>query len=84
MMGQKKIPVASMEKNRFIPFFLIIMSVMTVTSLVYLKIDWIKLFSRIPDIGEVFWELAHFNFSKMDLIVSSLLMCSRKTVFLKK
>lgn len=70
---QKKIPVTSREKNRFIPIFLITMSVITVISLVYLNIDWIKLFSRIPDIGEVFWELAHFGFSKMDLIMSSLL-----------
>lgn len=70
---QKKIPVMSKEKNRFIPVFLIIMSLLTVISLMYLKIDWIKLCSRIPDIGEVFWELAHFNFSKMDLIMSSLL-----------
>lgn len=70
---QKKIPVMSKEQNQFIPVFLIIVSVMTVISLMYLKIDWIKLFSRIPDIGEVFWELAHFDFSKMDVIMNSLL-----------
>ena len=71
--NRKKIPVASRNKNRFIPFFLMVVSAMTIISLMYLKIDWIKLISRIPDIGKVFWELAHFDFAKMDLILSSLL-----------
>ena len=71
--AQKKIPVATREKNRFIPVFLIIMCTLTVMSLLYLKIDWVKLFSRIPEIGGVFWELAHISFYKMDMIVSSLL-----------
>lgn len=70
---QKRIPVASREKNRFIPVFLLIMSVLTIISLLYLKSDWIKMFSRIPEIGEIFWELAHFNFAKIDIILSSLL-----------
>lgn len=70
---QKRIPVASREKNRFVPVFLIIMSVLTIISLLYLKSDWIKMFSRIPEIGEIFWELAHFNFAKIDIILSSLL-----------
>lgn len=71
--NNKKIPVASRDKNRFIPVFLIVVSAMTIISLIYLKIDWIKLFSRIPDIGEIFLELSHFDFSKMELITSSLL-----------
>lgn len=70
---QREIPVASKEKNHFISVFLFVAAAMTGISLLYLKIDWIKLCSRIPDIGEVFWELAHFSFAKMDLIASSLL-----------
>lgn len=70
---QKKIPVASKEKNDFIFIFMLAISVLTVISLVYLNIDWIKLFSRIPNIGEVFWELGHFVFFKIDLVMSSLL-----------
>ena len=38
--AQKKIPVASREKNRFIPVFLIIVCTLTVISLMYLKIDY--------------------------------------------
>ena len=41
-------------------------------SLWYLGIDWGKMLSRVPDIGIVFWNLAHLDFSNMDLIFSSL------------
>ena len=68
-----KIEVGSKDKNRFIPRFITAVVILTVISLVYLKIDWLKLISRIPDIGNVFWELAHFEFSKMDLIIDALL-----------
>lgn len=37
-----------------------------------LNIDWLKILSRIPDIGGVFWELGHLDFSNMDLILSSM------------
>lgn len=68
-----KISIKATEKNRFIPCFMTGVVILTVISLVFLKIDWGKLISRVPDIGEVFFELAHFDFSKMDLIVSSML-----------
>ncbi|WP_345941847.1 PhnE/PtxC family ABC transporter permease [Gemmiger formicilis] len=35
-------------------------------------IDWGKMLSRVPDIGVVFWNLAHLDFSNMDLVFSSL------------
>ena len=68
-----KIPVASTEKNHFIPAFLTMVTALTILSLLYLNIDWIKIASRIPEIGGIFWELAHFDFSKVDLILSALL-----------
>ena len=45
---------------------------LSVLSLIYLGIDWPKLFSRVPDIGVVFWQLAHLDVSRMDLVLSSL------------
>ena len=39
----------------------------------YLDINWSKILSRIPDIGTVFWNLGHYDFSKIDLILTSLL-----------
>lgn len=70
---KKKISVKCREKNNFIPCFMAGALLCTVASLLYLDIDWVKLISRIPDIGGVFWKLAHFDFSHIDLIFSALL-----------
>lgn len=68
-----KIPVACKQKNKFVPRFLLAVAVLTVLSLIYLNIDWLKLASRTPEIGGVFWELAHLDFSGFDTILSSML-----------
>lgn len=70
---EERIPVGCKQKNRFIPCFLVGTTVLTVLSLWYLNIDWLKLASRVPQIGEVFWELAHFDFSNMSLIFDAIL-----------
>ena len=57
-----KISVSCREKNRFIPRFLAAVVILTVVSLLYLQIDWLKLIRRIPEVGGVFWELAHLDF----------------------
>ena len=69
---QARIPVKCAQRNRFIPGFLIGVAALSVISLLYLQLDWVKLASRVPDIGVVFWDLAHLDFSNMDLIWSSL------------
>lgn len=68
-----RISIKCKQKNRFIPAFLITVVVLTILSLLYLEIDWGKMASRIPDVGEVFWDLAHLDFSNMDLVFSSLI-----------
>lgn len=68
-----RIPVKCKQKKRFIPVFLITVAVLTIISLLYLEIDWGKMLSRIPDVGKVFWDLAHLDFSNMDLVFSSLI-----------
>lgn len=67
-----KISVKCAQRNKFIPAFMIGVAVLSVISLIYLDIDWLKMASRIPDMGEVFWELAHFDFTNIGLILSSL------------
>ena len=67
-----KIPVKCRRRNRFIPAFLAGTAVLSILSLLYLDIDWAKMASRVPDIGLVFWDLFHLDFSNMDLILSSL------------
>lgn len=68
----RKISVKCRQRNRFIPIFLVGVAALTILSLIYLNIDWPKMASRIGDIGLVFWNLAHLDFSNMDLIFSSL------------
>jgi len=67
-----KIPVKCRRRNRFIPAFLIGAAALAVLGLLYLDIDWLKLASRAPDVGRVFWDLAHLDFSNLDLIASAL------------
>ncbi|MBS6398096.1 MAG: ABC transporter permease subunit [Clostridiales bacterium] len=67
-----RIPVKCRQRNHFIPAFLIAVVALSILSLLYLDIDWVKIVSRIPDIGEVFWNLAHLNFANMDLVLASL------------
>lgn len=69
---KQPIPVKCRQRNRFIPVFLIGVAVLSVLSILYLEIDWLKMASRVGDIGVVFWDLAHLDFSNMDLILSSL------------
>lgn len=72
--SEKKQPISvkCRQRNRFIPVFLIGVAVLSVLSILYLEIDWLKMASRVGDIGVVFWDLAHLDFSNMDLILSSL------------
>lgn len=70
---RNKIQVGSKDKNRFIPRFITAIVILTLISLYYLDIDWLKMASRVPDVGNVFWQLAHFEFDKMDLIFEALL-----------
>ena len=72
--GSRKspIPVRCRQRNRFIPAFLLGVAALSVLSLLYLEIDWLKMLSRVPDIGGVFWALAHLDGSNLDLILSAL------------
>lgn len=69
----QKIPVKCKDRNKAIPVFLWSVLFLALASLFYLDINWPKIFSRIPDIGTIFWNLGHYDFSKIDLILTSLL-----------
>ncbi|MDM8119346.1 ABC transporter permease subunit [Succinatimonas hippei] len=68
-----KIPVKCKDRNKAIPVFLWSVLFLAIVSLLYLDINWSKILSRVPDIGTVFWNLGHYDFSKIDLILTSLL-----------
>ena len=68
----KKIDIKCKNRNKAVPRFLAGVGIMAVLSIIYLDVDWLKLFSRMPDMGIIFYKLIHFDFSKMDLIMSSM------------
>ncbi|MDD4849723.1 MAG: ABC transporter permease subunit [Gemmiger sp.] len=68
-----KLRIDCLEKNRAVPAFLGVVAGLTVLSLFFLQIDWLRLASRIPDIGSIFWKLLHFDLSRLDLIGEALL-----------
>lgn len=69
----QKIPVKYKYQNSFIKWFLLCILFLTICSLFYLNVDWLRLISRVPDIGTVFWKLGHFQFDKIDLILQTML-----------
>lgn len=69
----KKIRIGCKDKNRLVPIFLVGTAVLSIASLIYLQLPWLKLLSRLGDVGNVFWKLAHFDFTRWNLIGTSLL-----------
>lgn len=69
--GKLKIDCA--EKDRTIPVFMVSVAVLAIFSEHFLHINWGRLASRIPDVGDIFWRLLHFDFANMDLIGTALL-----------
>ena len=66
--NNKKIEVRCKDSQKILPLFMISVLLLSIISLFILNVDWLKLFSRVPEIGVVFYKLALFNFDKFDLI----------------
>ncbi len=67
-----KIKIECAYQNKAIPIFMGGMALMCVLSFLYLDVDWLKLISRIPDMGRVFYRLAQLDFQFMDLISAAM------------
>lgn len=63
-----KISVRCKNGNKFTACFFIGVVICTLISFLFLDVDWLKLISRVPSIGEVFIKLLELDFSKIDLI----------------
>lgn len=63
-----KISIACKDRNRSLTYFFIGVVLCTIFSFLFLDIDWLKLLSRVPSIGDVFIRLLELDFSKMDLV----------------
>lgn len=68
-----KLRVDCAEKDHTIRNFLIVIVVLAVISERFLHINWVRLASRLPDVGTIFWKLLQFDFGNMDLIGTALL-----------
>lgn len=68
-----KLRVDCADRDRAIPIFLVSVAVLAISSMIFLDISWCKLLSRVPDIGNIFWKLLHFELKNIDLIWSALL-----------
>ena len=69
--GKLKIDCA--EKDCAIPVFIVSVAILAILSEQFWHINWTRLASRIPDVGDIFWKLLHFEFANMDLIGTALL-----------
>lgn len=68
-----KIEVKCKERNRSLTYFLAGVFVCTIICFALLDVNWLKLLSRVPEIGKVFAKLLQFDFSKMDVVGSAFL-----------
>lgn len=68
-----KLRIDCAKKDRMIPCFVIVITILTIFSLIYLDISWGKLISRLPGIGGIFWKLLRFDFSNLELIAGSMM-----------
>lgn len=68
-----KIDIRCRDKNRSLTYFFTAVVFCAVLSFIYLDVDWLKLISRVPSIGEVFLKLMPLDFSKMDMVMEAFL-----------
>ncbi len=69
---QGKIRVGCKKKRRIIPVFLLGTLLCTVLGFMSLEVDWVKLLSRVPEIGKIFWKLSHLSFSDTGVVLAAM------------
>lgn len=67
-----KIKTGCREKRHTVGIFLVGTAILTVAGFLCLDVDWLKIFSRVPDIGTVFWKLAHLSFSDTGYVLEAM------------
>lgn len=68
-----KLCVECKDKNRSLTYFFVGVIVLNILGFAMLDVDWVKLISRVPSIGDVFFKLAHLDVSDMGYIISALM-----------
>ena len=67
-----KIPVADVKRDLPVYLFLGVFAVLSVLSLWALNLDWVKVANRLPRLGKVFYEMAHFSTERFHLTMLTL------------
>jgi phosphonate transport system permease protein len=67
-----KIPVADLKRDLPAYLFLGVFAVLAAFSLWALHLDWAKVASRLPKLGQVFYEMAHFSTERFHLTMLTL------------
>lgn len=67
------IQIGCRQKDNTIRYFLMGIGVLTIISFFFLDVDWIKLFSRLPEIPLIFVKLFALEFHQMDRILEAFL-----------
>ena len=68
----QKIQVADFRRDLPVYLFLGIFAVLSVLSLWALNLDWAKIASRLPRLGRVFYDMAHFSTERFSLTMLTL------------
>ena len=67
-----KIPVADVKRDLPIYLFLGSFAVLSVLSLYALQLDWARVVDRLPRLGKVFYDMAHFSTDRFHLTLLTL------------
>ncbi|MDR0998908.1 MAG: ABC transporter permease subunit [Treponema sp.] len=67
-----RIPVGDLRRDLPVYLFLIVFSALTVLSLALLNLEWHKILERLPKLGKVFLEMAHFSTERFSLTLLTL------------
>lgn len=66
-----RIRVARSGQDRELRWFLAAVTVVSIVALYYLQLDWLKLISRLPDLGKTFGLLALLDFHDFGLTLEA-------------
>lgn len=75
-----RLRVAKAGQDREVRLFLAAVTVVSVVALYYLQLDWLKLLTRLPDLGKTFGLLALLDFHEFGLTVEAFMQTVAITV----
>ncbi|MDR3173420.1 MAG: ABC transporter permease subunit [Treponema sp.] len=64
-----KIPLGNLKRDLPVYVFLVSLAAMTLVSLALLEADWYRLVQRVPRLGRVFLDMAHFSTERFSLTI---------------